>query len=64
MLLLPYAGYVNPRYDTVTAAYVRQVHARHLKVFAWVADTPATMRRLLDADVDGIVSDRPEAVPH
>jgi glycerophosphoryl diester phosphodiesterase len=58
-----YAGYVNPRYDTVTAAYVRQVHAQHMKVFAWVADSKATMRRLLDDDVDGIVSNRPEAVP-
>jgi glycerophosphoryl diester phosphodiesterase len=58
-----YAGYVNPRYDTVTAAYVRQVHAHHMKVFAWVADSRATMRRLLDDDVDGIVSNRPEAVP-
>lgn len=58
-----YAGYVNPRYDTVTAAYVRQVHAQHMKVFAWVADTKATMRRLLDDDVDGIVSNKPEAVP-
>jgi glycerophosphoryl diester phosphodiesterase len=59
-----YAGYVNPRYDTVSAAYVRAVHAQHMKVFAWVADSPATMRRLIDDRVDGIVSNRPEAVPH
>ncbi|GLY82604.1 glycerophosphodiester phosphodiesterase [Actinoallomurus iriomotensis] len=59
-----YAGYVNPRYDTVTAAYVRAVHARHMKVFAWVADSPATVRRLIGDRVDGIVSNRPEAVPH
>jgi glycerophosphoryl diester phosphodiesterase len=58
-----YAGYVNPRYDTVNAAYVRQVHARHMKVFAWVTDSRATMRRLIDDKVDGIVSNRPEAVP-
>ncbi|WP_329258593.1 glycerophosphodiester phosphodiesterase family protein [Actinoallomurus sp. NBC_01490] len=59
-----YAGYVNPRYDTVSAAYVRAVHTQHMKVFAWVADSPATMRRLIDDRVDGIVSNRPEAVPH
>jgi glycerophosphoryl diester phosphodiesterase len=58
-----YAAYVNPRYDTVTAAYVRRAHARHLKVFTWVADTRATMRRLIADRVDGIVSDRPGAVP-
>lgn len=59
-----YAAYVNPRYDTVTAAFVRRVHARHMKVFAWVADSRATVRRLIDDDVDGIISDRPEAIPH
>lgn len=59
-----YADYVNPRYDTVTAAYVQQVHARDMGVFAWVADTKTAMRKLLDDRVDGIVSDRPEAVPH
>lgn len=59
-----YADYVNPRYDTVTAAYVRAVHARDMKVFAWVANTKAAMRKLVDDRVDGIVSNRPEVVPH
>jgi glycerophosphoryl diester phosphodiesterase len=59
-----YAEYVDPRWDTVTPAYVRAAHARRLKVFAWVADDPAIMRRLIADGVDGIVSDRPGAVPH
>jgi glycerophosphoryl diester phosphodiesterase len=58
-----YAGYVNPRSGTVDAAYVRQVHARHMKVFAWDADSEAVMRRLVTDRVDGIIADRPETVP-
>jgi glycerophosphoryl diester phosphodiesterase len=58
-----YAGYVNPRSDTVTAAYVRRVHARHMKVFAWDADREAVMKRLVTDRVDGIIADRPETVP-
>ena len=58
-----YAGYVNPRSATVTAAYVRRVHAHHMKVFAWDADSAAVMRRLIEDRVDGIIADRPETVP-
>jgi glycerophosphoryl diester phosphodiesterase len=58
-----YAGYVNPRSATVTAAYVRRVHAHHMKVFAWDADSETVMRRLVGDRVDGIIADRPEMVP-
>jgi glycerophosphoryl diester phosphodiesterase len=58
-----YASYVNPRYDTITAAYVRRVHARHMKVFAWGAGSAAAVHRLAGYQVDGIISDRPETVP-
>jgi glycerophosphoryl diester phosphodiesterase len=58
-----YAGYVNPRSATVDAAYVRRVHAHHMKVFAWDADSPAVMKRLVQDRVDGIIADRPETVP-
>jgi glycerophosphoryl diester phosphodiesterase len=58
-----YAAYVNPRYDTIDAAYVRRVHAQRLQVFSWGADNAAAVRRLVDYRVDGIISDRPEAVP-
>jgi glycerophosphoryl diester phosphodiesterase len=54
-----YACYVNPRFTSVTAAYVRRLHARHLRVFAWVVDDPPTMRRMIADRVDGIISNRP-----
>ena len=58
-----YAHYVNPRYDTINAAYVRRMHARHLQVFAWGAGSAAAVHRLVGYRVDGIISDRPEDVP-
>jgi glycerophosphoryl diester phosphodiesterase len=39
------------------------VHAQRLQVFSWGADNAAAVRRLVDYRVDGIISDRPEAVP-
>jgi glycerophosphoryl diester phosphodiesterase len=58
-----YAAYVNPPAQVVDAAYVRRVHANHMKVFAWNADDPAVMDRLVADRVDGIITDRPETVP-
>ena len=58
-----YAEYVNPRSETINSAYVRRVHAHHMKVFAWDADSQAVMRRLVGDRVDGIIADRPETVP-
>jgi glycerophosphoryl diester phosphodiesterase len=55
-----YACYVNPRHTSITAAYVRLLHTWHFRVFAWVADDRATMRRLIADRVDGIISDRPD----
>lgn len=44
--------------STVTPARIRAFHAAGVEVHVWTINDPATMHRLLDRGVDGIVTDR------
>lgn len=46
----------------ITPRLVRAAHRGGLEVHAWTIDDAATMRRLLDMGVDGIMTDRPEVL--
>ncbi len=50
---------VSPHLRLVTPEKVAAAHAAGLKVVAWTANTPAEWQKLLDAKVDGIISDDP-----
>ena len=50
---------VNPRYDLADVAFCREAHARGLAVLVWTVDVPAAMRTLIDAGVDGIMTNYP-----
>jgi glycerophosphoryl diester phosphodiesterase len=44
----------------ITPERVALLHARSLTVYTWTVDDPETMRRVCDAGVDGIITNRPE----
>jgi glycerophosphoryl diester phosphodiesterase len=41
---------------------VRDAHANGREVVVWSVDGPAPLRSLLDAQVDGIITDRPDTI--
>lgn len=42
----------------LTPGLIKRAHARGKQVHAWTIDDPDTMRRMLDAGIDGIITDR------
>ena len=51
---------IHPHWPLVSHVLVRDAHRLDCQVLAWTVNEVATMRRLLDAGVDGIISDYPE----
>lgn len=45
-----------------TRNLVRVIRRRGLGVYPWTVDEPSEMRRLIELDVDGIISNRPDLV--
>ncbi len=51
----------DPNYvPYVTKAMVRHAHRNGIKVVPWTIDDPATMHKLIDDGVDGIITDYPD----
>ena len=56
------AGIVSPQYSTVRAAEVAAAHKAGLTVVPWTANEPSEWDKLIEAEVDGIISDDPAAL--
>lgn len=56
------AGIISPLFTLVTPEQVQASHAAHLEVVPWTADRPEDWQKLIDAGVDAIISDDPEAL--
>jgi glycerophosphoryl diester phosphodiesterase len=53
---------VAPEYTLVTAEEVRAAHEAGLRVISWTANTVEDWKRLIEAGVDGIITDDPAAL--
>ncbi|MEL6342398.1 MAG: glycerophosphodiester phosphodiesterase family protein [Myxococcota bacterium] len=52
-LLMAEAALITPR-------YARKMHRRGYRIIVWTVNDPVEARRLIDAGVDGIITDRPD----
>ena len=55
-------GIVSPHYSLVTKDAVLKAHEAGLQVVPWTANKPADWDRLIEAEVDAIISDDPAAL--
>ena len=56
------AGIISPLYTLVTQEQVLAAHEAKLEVVPWTANKPEDWQRLIDANVDAIISDDPAAL--
>jgi len=52
----------SANFNNLDAAAVKEAHGLGIKVLAWTVNDVANIRKMMDAGVDGIVSDRPDLV--
>ncbi|GAA0547669.1 glycerophosphodiester phosphodiesterase [Actinomadura livida] len=57
-----FADQINPTYGSLTASYVRRVHAARMDVLTWTLNDPRQMRRAAQLGVDGIITNRPDVL--
>ena len=67
-LILPNYQSIQPPYDPseslnipiMTERFIREAHAKNIRVEPWTVDDPALMRKYIEWGVDGIMTDRPD----
>lgn len=57
-----YADYVNPRFMMINKRFVKKAHEHQLKVMPYTVNLPKDVKRVIKCGVDGVISDRPEAL--
>ena len=50
----------SPNFKDLSAAAVLESHKLGLLVIPWTANDPVDMARLIDMEIDGLISDRPD----
>ena len=57
-----WASYVNPHHRRATSGYVAAVQAAGMRSMVWTVDRDADLHRALALGVDGVISNRPDAL--
>lgn len=52
----------NPHYSMLTGPIIEWYHSRGLRVNTWTVNEPDEMRRLIEASVDGIITNKPDVL--
>jgi len=52
----------HPHYSMLSAPIIGWYHRRGLRVNTWVVNEPDEMRRLIEVDVDGIITNKPDVL--
>ena len=60
--LATWADQINPYHYSIDAAYVAEVHRLGMECLTWTVDSDADLRRALDLGVDGVITNRPDAL--
>jgi glycerophosphoryl diester phosphodiesterase len=53
---------LNPENTLITKEFVNEMHRSDVKVFAWVVNEPAVIKKLKGYGIDGIFSDFPDRI--
>jgi glycerophosphoryl diester phosphodiesterase len=56
------ATILSPRHDRLTRAAVERFRQRGIAVIPWTVNKPERIARMIEMDVDGIISDYPDRV--
>ena len=59
-LQVPYETSESKGIPIMTARFIREAHAKNVKVEPWTVDDPALMKQYIEWGVDGIITDRPD----
>lgn len=51
---------VNPLFHTVNDRFSRAARSRGLKIFVWTVNRPEDMRKMIEAGVDGVITNKPD----
>ncbi|MCH2534144.1 MAG: glycerophosphodiester phosphodiesterase [Bdellovibrionales bacterium] len=56
------ADILSPHYEWITASEVKRLHQNKLQVAPWTANDPKVWQKLVEMNVDAIITDDPEAL--